>query len=56
MKRLASKTQPSLKDFMSKARKKATTQCSIVPESVAEECFPDAQVNTIQGKTNTLIN
>lgn len=52
MKRLASKTQPSLKDFMSKARKKATAQCSMVPESVAEECFPDAQANTIQGKTD----
>jgi hypothetical protein len=49
MKRLACKTQLSLKDFMCKARKVATAQCSMVPESVAAECFPDAQAT--QGKT-----
>lgn len=56
MKRLASKKQLSLDDFKFKARKKETAQCSMVPESVAAECFPngDAQANKIPGKTDSI--
>ena len=43
MKRSASNTQLSLKNFMCKARKvMVTAQCNMVPEEVGTECHLDA--------------